>query len=140
MTHEFPSEEWIRAWQAAVNDDETYAEAADGWGVEFDGDMLFHLRADDRLPEDRYYYVELEDECVADAREVDDPDAVDFGFALRADYTDWVRVVDGEVDPAASIMSCLFDVDGDMQRLLQYSEAATRLVEIAADIDSTYRY
>jgi len=140
MTHEFPSEEWIRAWRAAVNGDEAYAEAADGWGVEFDGDTLFHLRADDRLPDDRYYYVELEDGRATDARAVDDPDAVDFGFALRADYVDWVRVVDGEVDPVASIMSCLFDVDGDMQRLLQYSEAATRLVEIAADIDSAYRY
>lgn len=140
MTHEFPSEEWIRAWQSAVNDDAAYAEAAEGWGVGFDGDMLFHLGADDRLPDDRYYHVELEDGRATAARPIDDPDAVDYGFALRADYADWVRVVGGEVDPEASIMACLFDIEGDMQRLLQYSEAATRLVEVAAGIDSTFRY
>lgn len=140
MAHEFPSEEWIRAWQSMANDDEEYGRAAEGWGVDFNGDLLFHLRSDERLPEDRYYFAELVDGKVRNSRPVDDPEAIDYGFALRADYTDWVRLVDGEIEPVACIMTCIFDVDGDVRQMLEYSDAVTRLVEIAAAIDSTYRY
>jgi hypothetical protein len=37
-------------------------------------------------------------------------------------------------------MAGTFEVDGDMQRILQFSDAAARLVDLAAEIDSDYRY
>ena len=140
MAYRFPSEEWIQAWESAVNDDAVYAEKSEGWGVGFDGDMIFHLQSDDRLPEDRYFFVGLEDGTAYDCQTIESPEEVDHGFVLRGTYTDWVRLTNGEVGAIDGLMSGVFDLDGDMQKVLQYSDAAARLVDIAAEIESDYEY
>lgn len=43
MTEWFPSREWLAAYQTALNDNETYREASEGWGVDFDGDFIFEI-------------------------------------------------------------------------------------------------
>jgi hypothetical protein len=35
-------------------------------------------------------------------------------------------------------MSGHFDIEGDMQKVMQYSQAAVQLTESAADIDAVY--
>lgn len=136
----FPSDQWIQQWEEQLDDNETYAETSDGWGVDFDGDFIFHLQADDRLPEDRYFYIGLEDGDVFGCRKVDDPDAVDHGFVYRGAYSDWVRLTEGEVGAIDGLMSGVFDLDGDMQKVLQYSDAAVQMVETASEIETDYEY
>jgi hypothetical protein len=140
MAYEFPSEEWMRAWRETVNDDEEYAERAADRGVEFDGDVVFHLVADDRLPEDRLFLAELAGGAVRDTYGIASLDDADGGLVYRGAYTDWVRLTDGEVGAIEGLMAGTFEVDGDMQRILQFSDAAARLVDAAAEIDSDYRY
>lgn len=135
MTLEFPSDEWIKAWQEELANDEEYAETSEGWGVDFDGDFVFHLRADDRLPEDRYYFVGLEDGDVYDCREIDDLDAVDYGFVYAGDYADWVAMIEGDIGAIDGLMSGTFDVDGDMQKVLQYSDAAAAMVNVSNKLE-----
>ena len=138
MATPFPSERWIQEWREQLNDDEEYAEAGEGWGVGFDGDFLFHVEADDDLPEDRYFYVGLEDgECTA-AREVDDPGAVDAGFVYRGAYGDWRALNSGDIGPIDGMMSGVFDIEGDMQKILRYSEAAVAMTETGRRIDTEY--
>jgi hypothetical protein len=43
MTEWFPSREWLDTYQAALNDNDTYQEASEGWGVDFDGDFVFEI-------------------------------------------------------------------------------------------------
>jgi hypothetical protein len=43
MTEWFPSREWLDAYQASLNDNDTYQEASEGWGVDFDGDFIFEI-------------------------------------------------------------------------------------------------
>jgi putative sterol carrier protein len=140
MALPFPSDEWIEQWQEQLINNEDYQEASEGWGVDFDGDFIFHLQADDRLPEDRYFFIGLEDGDVYDCREIDDPDDVDYGFVYRGDYADWVRLTEGEVGAIDGMMSGVFDLDGDMQKVLQYSDAAVAMVETASDIDTDYEF
>jgi len=140
MAYAFPSEEWMAAWRETVNADEAYGEKAAEWGVDFDGDMVFHLTADDRLSEDRLYFVELEGGNARDTHEIERLDAADYGFVFRGAYTDWVRLTQGEVGVIDGLMTGTFEVDGDMQRILQFSDAAARLVELAADVESDYQY
>ena len=135
MALQFPSDEWIKAWEETLENDPTYQEASDGWGVEFDGDFVFHLRADDRLPEDRYFFVGLEDGDVYDCREIEDPDEVDHGFVYAGDYSDWVRMIRGDVGAIDGLMSGTFDVQGDMQRVLQYSDAAAAMVDVSNQLE-----
>lgn len=140
MATPFPSDEWIREWRAQLNENEEYAEKARGWGVGFDGDFIFHVGADDRLPEDHYFYIALEDGECTEAREIDHPDEVDVGFVYRGDYSDWVALNTGDVGPIDGMMSGVFDIDGDMQKVLQYSEAAVAMTETGRQIDTDYTY
>lgn len=140
MAIEFPSEEWIVEWREQLNANETYAEKGSGWGVGFDGDFVFHVRADDALPDDRYFFVGLEDGTCTEARAIDDPDEVDAGFVYRGDYTDWKRLNQGEIGPIDGMMSGVFDIEGDMQKVLQYSEAAVAMSETGQGIDTEYVY
>jgi len=136
---EFPSQEWIEAWERVVNDSE-YTDLGEGWGVGFDGDFLFHVAADGRLPTDHYFYAALEDGEASDCREVEAPEAVDYGFVLRAPYSKWVEMTRGEIGAVDGLMSGEFEIDGDMQRVLEYSESAAVLVDCAACVETTYRY
>lgn len=43
MTEWFPSREWLGAYQTALNDNDTYREASEGWGVDFAGDFIFEI-------------------------------------------------------------------------------------------------
>jgi putative sterol carrier protein len=140
MATPFPSEEWIAEWREQLNDDEEYAEKGRGWGAEFNGDFVFHVRADDRLPDDHYFFIGLEDGTCTEAREVDDPDEVDAGFIYRGDYSDWVALNRGDIGPIDGMMSGVFDIEGDMQKVLQYSEAAVAMSETGRELDTDYQY
>ena len=39
----FPSREWLDAYRAALNDNDRYTEASEGWGVDFEGDFVFEI-------------------------------------------------------------------------------------------------
>ncbi|QLD90752.1 SCP2 sterol-binding domain-containing protein [Natronomonas salina] len=140
MAIPFPSEAWITEWRHRLNDNEEYAEAGQGWGVGFDGDFVFHVRADDRLPEDAYFYIGLEDGRCTEATRIEHPDAVDAGFIYRGDYSDWVALNQGEIGPIDGMMSGVFDIEGDMQKVLQYSDAAVAMSETGQVIDTDYKY
>lgn len=140
MAIEFPSDQWISEWEDRLRNDEAYEKASQGWGVGFNGDFIFHLQPDDRLPDDRYFFIGLEDGSVYDCRAVDNPEEIDYGFAYRGAYTDWVRLTQGEVGAIDGLMSGVFNLDGDMQKVLQYSDAAVAMVETASDIETDYKY
>ncbi|WP_435197202.1 SCP2 sterol-binding domain-containing protein [Natronomonas sp. EA1] len=140
MAIPFPSDAWIKEYQTRLNENETYQEAADGWGVGFNGDFIFHVQADDRLPEDRFFFLGLEDGDVYDCREIESPDEVDAGFTIRGDYSDWIRLNEGEVGAVDGMMSGVFDIEGDMQKVLQYSQAAVAMTETSHGIETDYEF
>lgn len=140
MAYEFPSEEWIQEYETRLNDNEEYREMAEGWGVGFNGDFVYHIQADDRLPSDEYYFVGLEDGDVYDCRRIDSPDEVDWGFIIHGDYSDWVRLSEGEIGAIDGMMSGVFEIEGDMQKVLQYSDAAVAMTETSVGIDTEFKY
>jgi len=143
MAIALPSEadEWIQEWREKLNESDRYSEVGQGWGVGFDGSFLFVIEPDDTYDGDAIHlYVDLEDgECTA-ARMVDGEDAVDWGFAFRGSYTNWKRLIHGEADPIEGMMSGEFDLDGDMQKVLQYSNAAVVMTENAGAVDTEFEY
>ncbi|TSD15997.1 sterol carrier protein [Haloglomus irregulare] len=137
---DFPSEEWFEEYERRVNESEQYSESGAGWGVEFNGDFLYVYEADDRLPETRHFFVGLHDGGVTDTHEVDDPDEVDAGFALRGAYTDWIDLNEGDIGAVDGMMSGVFELEGDMQKVMQYTQASVDLTEIASEIPTNYKY
>lgn len=143
MALKLPSdaEEWVQEWRQNLNESEEYDDAGSGWGVGFNGDFLFEIRPDDVYDGDPFYlFLELEDGTCDHAELVDDPDDVDWGFAFRGDYSDWKRLFAGEIGAVQGMMEGLFDLDGDQQKVMQYSNAAVIMTETANQIDTEFEY
>ena len=122
----------MEEYRDRLNESEEYGEQGAGWGVDFNGDFIFHI------PEDRYLFIALEDgDCTA-VEEVEDLDAVEYGFVMRGEYSDWQKLNNGEMGAIDGMMSGVFDLEGDMQKVMQYSGAAVAMTEISSSIDTEY--
>jgi putative sterol carrier protein len=140
MAIEFATEKWYEEWCGKLNNHDQYGDQAAGWGVDFNGDFVMVYKADDRLPEDKYFHVQLEDGECRGVQEIDDPDDVDAGYKYKGEYTNWVRVNEGEVGPMAAMNAGLFDIEGDMQKIMEYAESSSALSEVGQEIDTEYPY
>jgi len=64
----------------------------------------------------------------------------DKGFVLHGDYESWVRLVTAELDVVEGIMSGEFELDGDMQKILQYTDAQLLMTDVAAETDKRFLF
>jgi putative sterol carrier protein len=87
-----------------------------------------------------YAWIGLED---GDCTEVDtlmDLDERDKGFVLTGEYERWIQLVTGELDVVEGIMSGKLELDGDMQKILQYTEAQLQMTDIAEETDKRFLF
>ena len=159
----FPSSGWFDEYERTIRNDDQYAEQSTGWGVGFDGDLVFEMT---EMPIDEldtesmppslreeldqyvrggaggdttgYALLELEDGDCQGAALIEDPEAVDHGFLLSGTTEQWKALLDQDIGIIDGLMSAKFDLDGDMQKILQYTDSAQRLTELAASIDAVY--
>lgn len=87
-----------------------------------------------------YAFIGLYDGGCEEVAVVGSPDERDVGFRLRGNYETWGGLVDGEVEPIPAVMSGDLEVEGDMQKILQYSDATELLGDIAAEMDTTHLF
>lgn len=143
MAIELPAEAeaWAESFRDRLNDNDAYAEAADGWGVGFDGDFVFEIEPDSIYDgEPLYLYLELRDgECLQTAV-LDEPGDVAHGYALRGPYSDWKRIIQGEADIVASVMDGTLEADGSKMRALRYQNALVEMGETAARVETDFQY
>jgi putative sterol carrier protein len=143
MALQFPSDgdAWITEYGELLDENDDYSEAGEGWGAGFNGDFLFVVEPDDAYGgEEVYFFLGLEDGDCTDAYEVADPDDEEYGFVFRGPYTNWKRLFEGELGPVDGMMSGEFEIEGDMQKVLQYSEAAVEMTETGRGIDTEFEH
>ena len=87
-----------------------------------------------------YAFIGLKDGGCEEVDVVSSPDERDVGFRLRGTHETWGGIVKGEVEPIPAVMSGDLAVEGDMQKILQYSDATTLLGEISADMETTHLF
>ncbi len=131
-------DEWIEEWKHQVNENTEYDEKGAGWGVDFNGDFVFEVEPEGPLEEPLYFFVELYDGEVGEVHVTDDPESEDYGFVYRGPYGNWKKMTQGEIGSIDGLMSGQFELDGDMQRVLQYSEAAALLTEASTLVDTEF--
>lgn len=159
----FPSQAWFSEYGTRVSDDEAYEEKSEGWGVDFNGDFVYEMTDmpveeidTDAMPEslrsefETYItetdskgyvgraYMTLEDGECSDCYLIESVDEVDTGFHLSATTDTWKALLRQEIGVIDGLMGGDFELDGDMQKVLQYSDAAVRLTELASDIDAEF--
>lgn len=87
-----------------------------------------------------YAWLDLYDGSCRDVGVLDDLEEREHGFVLSGEYAVWKGLVEGQEDVISLIMGGQMELDGDMQKILQYSDSAVALTEVAADTDSRFLF
>ncbi|WP_335999805.1 SCP2 sterol-binding domain-containing protein [Halorientalis halophila] len=87
-----------------------------------------------------YAWIGLEDGGCYDTATMRSLDERDYGFVLTGDFDEWVDLVSGDLDVVEAIMSGKLELDGDMQKILQYSDAALSMTDVASGLDKRFLF
>lgn len=136
MAIPFPSEEWVRAYQEAINHSPAYKGAAAQWthGV-------VALICNAQLPfltEDVGIWLDLERGVCREARIVTREEAQKAPFCISGDYARWKQVIQKELDPVKGMMQGKLKLKGDLATIVRFVKASQELVNLAAEVDSEF--
>jgi len=136
MAYDFASKDWLEAYKNALNGDlgKEWQQAAKEW----EGDFLFIITADDRLPDTVHYYIDLwHGEC-RKTEMMMDPDALpEAEFQYIGTYSNWEKLLKGEIDPIRGLLMRKFKLVGNKGKLMR-SNVAKELVNTARKIDTNF--
>lgn len=131
----FPSKEWIHEYKNVVNNSQDYKEAAKWW----EGDFLFVIEPDDKLDKKIIYYLDL---WHGDCRSVDyyeEGEALpETEFQYIGTYSNWLKVINGELDPIKGILTRKFKLVGDKAKVMRATKAAKELVNSAQKVPTNF--
>lgn len=130
MSALFPSAEWLAAFQAKLNSDEQYARVASKW----EGDMYFILEPDDVLKERVVMYLDLWHGQCRRVEIVEDLARYSPAFTLKAAYSNFARVLKGELDPMQAMLTRKLDVKGNMAVMMRNVPVVLDFVRCAREV------
>ncbi len=132
MAPPFPSEDWLEAFQKALNSDEHFAGAARHW----EGDVLFLIEADDGGVVAAVYF-DLQRGQPRSASFYQGTEQVPQAkFEMRGPLESFRRVLRGEIDPIHAILTRKISIKGSMGYVLRNAQAVLELVRVARSIPS----
>jgi putative sterol carrier protein len=134
MALKFPSDEWIKALSSQLNASEAYEKSAKDW----EGDFIFIVEPDDAYANTDYLYLGLYHGKSPDAAMIDSKDAREAEFVLSAPYTNWRKVIEGEMDPIQGMMTRKLKVQGNMMKIMRYPKAAKEIVSCCALVPTDF--
>lgn len=132
--YKFPSEDWIKAYKEELNKNKVYEEAAKDW----EGDFLFIITPGEGIEKEIVFYVDLWHGKCRDAYMVPSREAKKAAFIFEGPYSNWKKLIMGQLDPIHAIMMRKFNLQGDMAKVLRYTKAASELVKTASRIPTEF--
>mgnify|MGYP002713144997 FL=1 len=130
MSAVFPSLEWLQALEEKLNNDEKYAQVAKKW----EGDMACVLEADGRLSEKKILYLDLWHGKCREVAELSDIAEKDPAFVLTASYTNFLRVLQGDLDPMQAMLTRKLGVKGNMAVMMRNVPTVLDFVRCAKEV------
>lgn len=130
----FGTEEWIKAYMEELNSNEAYAESAKTW----EGDFVFIVRKDGPLDHDLYFWIDLYHGKARDGRALSSADEVKAAYTFDGSYANYVRLVEGTLDPIQGLMTGKFKLKGNMAKVMRHVKAANELVRTITLIDTQF--
>ena len=130
----FPSALWASEFQAAVNGNEEYAEAARAW----EGDVVLRVLPEDPGTSPAGIHLDLfhgacrATEFLPDAR---DPASE---FVFDASLATWREILERRLDPVQAVLAGRVKVRGNLAKAMRFTRATGRLIETASTIPSEF--
>ena len=135
MAYKFPSKEWINAYMEVLNNSPSYKEAAKTW----EGDFLFVIEPDDKLDKKKIFYLDLWHGVCRGVDAYDDGDSLpETEFQYIGTYSNWLKVIRGEIDPIKGILTRKFKLVGDKGKVMRATKAAKELVVSAQKVETEF--
>lgn len=134
MAAVFPSAEWLQSLEEKLNSDRRYAEIAKNW----EGDLCFVIEPDGNLKEQVIMYLDLwhgacrKTEIWPEIRSEPRP-----AFLLRASYSNFCKVLLGELDPLQAMMTRKLQVQGNMAVMMRSVPTVLDFVRCAREITTS---
>jgi putative sterol carrier protein len=134
MPIQFPTEAWVKALMAELNQSAGYREAAKNW----EGDFYFVVNAGPGIPRDMFLYMDLwHGECRA-AYAVEDPAAKSPEFAIEAPLPIWRKVIEKKLDPIQGLVTRQLKLKGNLVKIMRVPKAAFELVNCCTRIETAW--
>ncbi len=130
MTYKFPSPEWLDELHQKLNNDTRYAEIAHRW----EGDIIFVIEADDQLKESVCMYFDLWHGASRGVEYDIDLAAQNAAFTISAPYANWVRILEGELNPIQAMATMKLRIKGSMAYIMRNVPTVLEFTRCAQDI------
>ena len=131
---QFPTEAWIEALMDKLNADEQYAQIARKW----EGDILFKIDPHDHFQDTRILYLDLWHGRCRAAYVVSDSKVQDAEFTLTAIYSNYVKLLNGEIDPMQALLTRKLGVKGNMAVLMRSVPTVLDFVRCCREITDSF--
>jgi len=134
------AKKWAKEYCEALNNSQTYEEAAQGWGIDFEGSMLFVMEKAGEIEDDLSSFLDLKNgKClgIKILAPGEEPPREPI-MTLKGSFLLWKKLAFQEIDPIQSLMSGKLKLEGDMSLAMRYSRAAMELSNATKDTDTTF--
>lgn len=126
----FPSAEWLKVFEDKLNSDEHYAQVAKNW----EGDMYFIIEPEGNLKERVVMYLDLWHGKCRSTEIVAEISQHSPAFTLKAAYSNFAKVLTGELDPMQAMLTRRLDVKGNMAVMMRSVPTVLDFVRCAREV------
>ena len=134
MALKFPSDEWVKELSNKLNESETYEQSAKDW----EGDIIFVVEPDEEFDNMAYLFLGLYHGKSPDAAMIGSEDEREAEFVLSAPFSNWRKVIEGELDPIQGMMTRKLKVKGNLIKITRYVRAAQEIVACCARVETEF--
>ena len=132
----FPGPEWLIAFQEAIANSDALMAAAHEW--EGDITLVVEAEPDRNVHVDLWAWFDLHRGEFRGAKLVGPDEGERARYVVRAPYSVWKDVINGNLEPLRGMTQGRLRLSGDLPELNRHKAAVAELVAIAASIDSQF--
>ncbi len=128
--------EWIDAFEKAIQGDDLYKEVAKEW----EGSCVIHMLANSDLgfEDDIFIFMDLwHGECRF-VKPVPRETGENGEYVLTGEFERWQSIMAKELDVLKAMMQGKIKLKGDLPSIVRSVKAASRLVDLASDLDTKF--
>ena len=131
---EFPSSEWLQALSEKLNSDDKYAQIARNW----EGDMVFVIEPGGSVTQPVRWYIDLWHGKCRGVAVLDDNTEKKATLTLRGPYENFVRLLNGEMDPMPALLTREIHVQGNMAILVRSVPTVLDFVRCCREVTDSF--